>query len=1045
MPSWLTQNPNWPLIGIQAAFGRPANSGAIAGPWDDLTARPPVKVSSTMGTQHELASAPTGTCEMTFRDVDEALNPANASSPWNSGGKSLKPYRRIRWWAMWPLTGNMLNAGNDVWASLMGAPGSFADTAGLEGGIGTWSVTAGCTLAQSATHVHDGTKSMLATWSTTAGGSGVANFSTPLPPLLSGQTYTVSMWVWIGSGPAVTIWCNGNTVTSSATTGAWQRVVLTFVADSTIVAGLGVYSAGATTAGQQVWVDSVQLEAAGSASSFTTSGPTIYSLFQGHIERYPLRWEHAGFEAWADMTCVDAAAMMSRALLRDVATAECFVDSPDQYWPLWDPTGTPTPQNLGIGGSLASPLASSPTAPGVTRSNLAIASNYATAASTATITVTATAGTVLVLSCASALSNNTVKVNSIATSGTGTTTSWLQAAYGPGSYYAGGSAGVAGIWYTTVTGSGSITLTVTFAGVCYYGITVDAYMGADPTAPVVGGTNGLLSGTNTTISWTNTQRGAYAAAAWAYDYGAYTTSTPGFTQVYEPYWAAEIGGQEGYAGPLPAGAASMSFNGLVITGGPGGSHPGWAYALVVPPATASPGTFTSFGTATGPDVDGSKALAFDGSVVASTYWASDWSAHATVGGNNAGWTAEAWLQADPASNWQRRIVTLYGAASSEAGVYLDSAGVLHYQHLNTSGTPDATITGAGVWDDGAWHHVALSEASNGTTCTSTLYIDGRSVGTATRSGVTHAAYGIRLGYDALNGADPFHGAVARVGVYYTNGALPAARVTGHWKAGRDGWLGDTPGQRLARALTWGGWQGPSLLTGPQAGSGSLGPAVGLAGKYVSDVASSVASTENGDFYVDQSGRITLMPRANYYTNISPTWLMGENAAGGEVPYLGSPAAELDPAYIYNSITVTPDRGTAQVAYNAASQANYGTRTTSITTAHQFDGDALSLAQWTALDQGDAILRVPMVVFDPASNPSLWPFVLGVRFGDRVTWTRRSPGGTTVISGWVEQVQHDTEPGKWTVTLAIRSVEAVQAGIIGDPTYGLIGSTLISVY
>ena len=1030
-PSYVAQATTMPIIGLEAAFAQPANSGAIGGPWDDITSRPPTKICTTMGTQHELGSAPTGTMDVTVRDVDEWLNPGNTTSPWNSSGKSLKPYRRIRWWGMWPLTGNIINASNDLWASLLGVGGSFADTAGFEGGtVGTWSVTAGCTLVNDAAHTHDGSKAMRVTWATTTGGA-AADLSTPLPPLRAGITYTASVWLYIGSGPAVTVWCNGNTATSTATTGVWQRVTVTFVADSTITAGLGIYTSGATTSGQQVWVDSVQVEATSTASSWTASGPTVYSLFQGHIERYPLTWAHAGFEAWADLTCVDAAAMLSRALLQDVATAECLVDSPDQLWPLWDPEGTGTPQNLGGNSGQASGMAPAATAPSVLYEGvLTTFSQTAAMASTfTTASIAVVAGTTLVLTCGT----SGFAVATVTSSGS--TGAWTQAANSTGPW------GGGNIWYANVTQSGNITVTFTFSSNTYFGGAITQWSGVAPTNPMPMIYQGALTSGSNTQSWT-APRGSYALLVdGSYSDGAYGSRT-GITNFETTYVTNKVCTTSWYGGgPYTAGTQSYQFSYSWTAG-----TPHYSAVQIVPPTSAPGGSFyATFGSVDGPDVDGFKALAFTGSQSAGTYWAADWSAH-PAGGNNAGWTLEVWFKATQQSTpWAERILTGYGPSASEAGIYLDTTGALHYQHLNTSGTSDATIQAPGLWQDGAWHHVAISETSNGTTCTSTLYVDGQAAGTAARAGVTGSLYGVRLGYDYQASLAVFVGALARVGAYWTNGALRAYRILAHWKAGRDGWAGDTPGQRLTRALSWGGWQGPQSLTGVNTGAGTLGPAYGMSGKYVSDVAGTCAATENGDFYVDQAGRITLMARANYYTNITPAWLMGENTAGGEAPYLDASGAELDPTFVYNDVTVTPDKGTAQTAYNTASQANYGTRTGSVSTSHQFNGDALSLAQWVALDMGDAILRVSTVIFDPVSNPALWPLALGIRFGDRVTWTRRAPGGTTVISGWVEQVQHDTAVGQWRTTIAIRSVEAIQAGIIGDPAYGLIGSTLVSVY
>ena len=362
----MPQNPGWPLVAHQACFTT-GGKAAYPATWDDLTQRV-TAYSLTQGKQFELDHPQTSEASYTVRDVDEALNPANTTSPWNTGGKSLIPFRWIRSWHMWPLTGNMLNSSNDAWATLAGASGSFGDTASFEGGtIGTWTPVSGCTATVAAPpgvvwgfdwalgldlvcdvagvlppSSPEGARSMLVTWATTAGGSGAADLSTPTPPLLSGQTYTASLSVYIASGPAVTVWCNGNTATSTATTGVWQRVTVTFVADSTITAGIGVYAAGPTTAGQQVWIDDVQLEAASSASTFTRGGPTVYPWFGGYIERYPVSWRAQGFEGWTNLLAIDARSLLGKARLQDVIVQDCLQDNPLHAWPLQDAAGQVT-------------------------------------------------------------------------------------------------------------------------------------------------------------------------------------------------------------------------------------------------------------------------------------------------------------------------------------------------------------------------------------------------------------------------------------------------------------------------------------------------------------------------------------------------------------------------------------------------------------------------------------------------------------------------------------------------------------------------------
>jgi Carbohydrate binding domain len=336
------QNPNRPIAGWQINPQNGANTTYPATGWYDITSRV-VAWSSGFGKQRELGLAEAGTCTATCRDVDEYLNPGNSSSPYNTGGNTLALYRPIRHWEMWPFTGNMLNSTNSTWGTLLiGGSSSMADTASFEGGtVGQWKIsTVGSTttLANSAVRAHDGTKSLLLTWptQTSPGPAGTASVTAPAPPMRSGDTYTASAWVWLVSGPAVTLSCNGSTASSTSTTGVWQRVVLTFTATDATSDSIILYASGNTTSGQQVFVDSVQVEWASSASTFTTSGPTVYPIFTGYIERYPTTWKHMGFEGFCELGCVDALGMIPRIQLASVMEEEIKLNSPSFWWGLDD-------------------------------------------------------------------------------------------------------------------------------------------------------------------------------------------------------------------------------------------------------------------------------------------------------------------------------------------------------------------------------------------------------------------------------------------------------------------------------------------------------------------------------------------------------------------------------------------------------------------------------------------------------------------------------------------------------------------------------------
>jgi hypothetical protein len=312
------------------------------------------------GKQHELGIPETGVAGLVVRDKDESLNPLNGSSVYNSGGNSLTLYRQIRHWEMANAAGNLICSANDVWARVSGLSGGYADSASFEGGTtGCWSA-GGSAISNSAVRAHDGTKSMLVTWPTQTGGGvgSTASISLYGLPVRSGYVYTLSAWVWLVSGPAITLQINGSTATSTSTTGSWQRVVCTFTAvdgDST----MRLFASGSTTAGQQVHVDSVQLEYASSASAFTTSGVTIYPMFWGFIDAYPKTWRWGGFDGVCRLSVIDALGLAARqSSVNDMLLGEILLDSPTWYWPFREPSAAWIPTdttNYGTSPTTASP------------------------------------------------------------------------------------------------------------------------------------------------------------------------------------------------------------------------------------------------------------------------------------------------------------------------------------------------------------------------------------------------------------------------------------------------------------------------------------------------------------------------------------------------------------------------------------------------------------------------------------------------------------------------------------------------------------------
>ena len=121
---------------------------------------------------------------------------------------------------------------------------------------------------------------------------------------------------------------------------------------------------------------------------------------------------------------------------------------------------------------------------------------------------------------------------------------------------------------------------------------------------------------------------------------------------------------------------------------------------------------------------------------------------------------------------------------------------------------------------------------------------------------------------------------------------------------------------------------------------------------------------------------------------------------------------------------------------------------------QDDNEAIDAANYLLNRYKQPTQRVEQLVLDPAANPDLWPVVLTVEIGDRVTVVRRpkaaNSGVGIVMSGdyFVEKISHDgidMEKSTWRTVLQLSPVDLSQVGFLDDAVYGLLDSTMILAY
>jgi hypothetical protein len=126
---------------------------------------------------------------------------------------------------------------------------------------------------------------------------------------------------------------------NSTTTGAFETLTFTFTAGA---AGmyLGLRSLSATTAGQQCYVDSVQVDEAASLGTFTTSPPPQSHRFTGYVTEWPVDFT-GGNVAESRLTAADRIGYAdSIQKLRSVPSEAILSSGVRAYWPLTDAQGS---------------------------------------------------------------------------------------------------------------------------------------------------------------------------------------------------------------------------------------------------------------------------------------------------------------------------------------------------------------------------------------------------------------------------------------------------------------------------------------------------------------------------------------------------------------------------------------------------------------------------------------------------------------------------------------------------------------------------------
>jgi hypothetical protein len=200
----------------------------------------------------------------------------------------------------------------------------------------------------------------------------------------------------------------------------------------------------------------------------------------------------------------------------------------------------------------------------------------------------------------------------------------------------------------------------------------------------------------------------------------------------------------------------------------------------------------------------------------------------------------------------------------------------------------------------------------------------------------------------------------------------------------------------------------------------------------------VATSENGQVFVDGSGRVVFQDRHWRLTNPAATTaqaIFGDS--GTELPY-----TDLRPSYdeseLYNEILVTRVGGTTQSAVDTASQDAYLPLTLErsgllMTT----DNEAFDAANWLLRRYKAPALRFKAMTVDGQANDAIWPHALGRTISDRITVRRRPPGGGLLIAQdcLIEAMEHQISSTRWNTSWQLSPATSSNFLVFDSATLG----------
>lgn len=201
----------------------------------------------------------------------------------------------------------------------------------------------------------------------------------------------------------------------------------------------------------------------------------------------------------------------------------------------------------------------------------------------------------------------------------------------------------------------------------------------------------------------------------------------------------------------------------------------------------------------------------------------------------------------------------------------------------------------------------------------------------------------------------------------------------------------------------------------------------------------ICEVEGGLVWIAGSGKVTARDR---HARLTDSVSKASQATFGGASGFGFRPGEYDDGadYIRNDVRVTRTGGTTQTAVDETSKRDYGRRIDRVNSDHFLtDSQAASFAIWRRAHLKDPVARLRSINVEGGGDDSLWPKMLGLDIGHRITIVHQFPGAWGLNRDfWIEGVRHDITDGLNRHEVTYQLSAADPAGrylVIGTGTIG----------